>query len=353
PPKHWINLSGISIFEDVEGCHDENSQSVGGGFLAELTKEWEGVFLAIDTLGTKKTILRVSPVLARRSGMFAELYPLVKLGLGGTVGSGQQYISWIHEQDFVRLTLWLIGLSIPRSTYHACSPFPVTNAVFMEKLRRAVGISYGLPLPTPLAKVGSFFKGVDSSMLLGSVAATTRVTVEEGCNFDFPYISDAFSALIQSTLRRHYIMSFERLHLSEGWTVGVLGLAIILLALCGVVVPSPSFSWSSSTDLLGAVLSSSNIMAMAAQFLMIYVVAIAGAILLQQNLRAVIFMLPAVYLLTLVALILAGNAFFKEYNLEAVIFSLAIGLIISNFFTLPEWFKKALSTELYVKIGLV
>lgn len=199
PPKHWINLSGISIFEDVEGCHDENSQSVGGGFLAELTKEWEGVFLAIDTLGTKKTILRVSPVLARRSGMFAELYPLVKLGLGGTVGSGQQYISWIHEQDFVRLTLWLIGLSIPRSIYHACSPFPVTNAMFMEKLRRAVGISYGLPLPTPLAKVGSFFKGVDSSMLLGSVAATTRVTVEDGFNFDFPYISDAFSALIQST----------------------------------------------------------------------------------------------------------------------------------------------------------
>lgn len=199
PPKHWINLSGISIFEDVEGCHDENSQSAGSGFLAKLTKEWEGVFLGIDTQGTKKTILRVSPVLARRSGMFAELYPLVKLGLGGKVGSGKQYISWIHEQDFVRLLLWLIGLSNPRSVYHACSPFPETNTIFMEKLRRAVGISYGLPLPTPLAKVGSFFKGVDSSLLLGSVAATARVTVEDGFNFDFPYLSDAFTALIQST----------------------------------------------------------------------------------------------------------------------------------------------------------
>src|SRR5690606_36682433 len=86
---------------------------------------------------------------------------------------------------------------------------------------------------------------------------------------------------------------------------------------------------------------------------MIYVVAIDGAILLQQDLRAVISMLPEGCLLTLVALIWAGNAFFKEYNLEAVIFSLAIGCIISNLFTLPGWFKKALSTELYVKIGLV
>src|SRR5690606_490831 len=109
-------------------------------------------------------------------------------------------------------------------------------------------------------------------------------------------------------------MSFQRLQLSEDWTVVVLGLAIILLALCGEVVPSPSFSWSSSNDLLGVVLSSSNIMAMAAQFLISYVLAIAAAILLQQNLRAVIFMLPAVYLLTLVALKLAGNAFFKEYK---------------------------------------
>lgn len=148
-------------------------------------------------------------------------------------------------------------------------------------------------------------------------------------------------------------MSFLRLQISEDWTVVVLGLAIILLALCGVVVPSPIFNWTNAGDLTNVVFSGKNLLAILAQFVLIYGVAILAASMLRQNLRAILFMLPAVYLLTLVALILAGNAFFKEYNLEAVIFSLAIGLIISNFFKLPEWFKKALSTELYVKIGLV
>lgn len=148
-------------------------------------------------------------------------------------------------------------------------------------------------------------------------------------------------------------MSFLRLQISEDWTVVVLGLAIIFLALLGIVIPSPSFNWTNAGDLTNVVFSGKNLLAILAQFVLIYGVAILAASMLRQNLRAILFMLPAVYLLTLVALILAGNAFFKEYNLEAVIFSLAIGLIISNFFKLPEWFKKALSTELYVKIGLV
>lgn len=148
-------------------------------------------------------------------------------------------------------------------------------------------------------------------------------------------------------------MSFLRLQISEDWTVVVLGLAIIFLALLGIVIPSPIFNWTNAGDLTNVVFSGKNLLAILAQFVLIYGVAILAAGMLRQNLRAILFMLPAVYLLTLVALILAGNAFFKEYNLEAVIFSLAIGLIISNFFKLPEWFKKALSTELYVKIGLV
>lgn len=148
-------------------------------------------------------------------------------------------------------------------------------------------------------------------------------------------------------------MSFLRLQISEDWTVVVLGLAIIFLALLGIVIPSPSFNWTNAGDLTNVVFSGKNLLAILAQFVLIYCVAILAASMLRQNLHVILFMLPAVYLLTLVALILAGNAFFKEYNLEAVIFSLAIGLIISNFFTLPEWFKKALSTELYVKIGLV
>ncbi|WP_099366818.1 YeiH family protein [Sphingobacterium sp. 1.A.4] len=144
--------------------------------------------------------------------------------------------------------------------------------------------------------------------------------------------------------------SFE---LSEDWVVVILGFAIIALALFGIVVPKPSFSWADSSELTQKVFSGNNLLSMASQFGLIYAVAILGAILLKKNLKALLIVFPTVFVLTLVALVLAGNSTIKEYNLEAVIFSLAIGLIISNCFKLPEWFKNALSTELYVKIGLV
>ena len=148
-------------------------------------------------------------------------------------------------------------------------------------------------------------------------------------------------------------MASKTFELSEDWVVVILGLAIIALALFGVIVPKPSFTWSDSETLQNTILSQKNLIAMGAQFVVVYAAAILGAILLKKNLKALLIVFPTVYLLTLFALVLAGNAVIKDYNLEAVIFSLAIGLIISNCFKLPTWFKEALSTELYVKVGLV
>lgn len=148
-------------------------------------------------------------------------------------------------------------------------------------------------------------------------------------------------------------MASKTFELSEDWVVVILGLAIIALALFGVIVPKPSFTWSDSETLQNTVLSQKNLIAMGAQFVVVYAAAILGALLLKKNLKALLIVFPIVYLLTLFALVLAGNAVVKDYNLEAVIFSLAIGLIISNCFKLPTWFKEALSTELYVKVGLV
>lgn len=148
-------------------------------------------------------------------------------------------------------------------------------------------------------------------------------------------------------------MSSKTFQLSEDWTVVVLGIGIIALALLGFVVPVPSFGWSNSQELSSKVFSGDNIAAMGLQFMLVYVTAIIGALLLKKDLKALLIVFPVVYLLTVLALILAGNSGVKSFNLEAVIFSLAIGLIISNFFKIPIWFKQALSTELYVKIGLV
>lgn len=144
-----------------------------------------------------------------------------------------------------------------------------------------------------------------------------------------------------------------RFSLHEDWTVVILGILIIVLAILGLVVPAPAFSWTNASELSIQVLSPSNLKAIGLQFLAVLVVAFLGALLTAKPLKNLLFTFPYVYILTLLALILAGNKQIKDLNLEAVIFSLSIGLIISNFFRLPQWFRDALSTELYVKIGLV
>ena len=148
-------------------------------------------------------------------------------------------------------------------------------------------------------------------------------------------------------------MSSKSFSLSEDWVVVVLGLAIVFLALFGIIVPKPGFNWNNWADLENKVFSGANLFAVIQQFIVLFITAIVGAVLLQKSIKSLLVVFPSIYVLTIIALILAGNAVVKEYNLEAVIFSLGIGLLISNFFNLPEWFKSALSTELYVKIGLV
>lgn len=198
PPSLWVNFSGISIFEGLEWFHDERSGAIGTTFLAKLSQEWEEAFASCDVATTRKTVVRVSPVLTSDSGMFAELHPLVRYGLGGKVGDGRQYISWIHEQDFIRMIHWVMDAENPASIYHACSPKPEANVYFMCKFREAVGVSFGLPLPAFMAKVGAWVKGVDSGLLLGNVAATSTVATDEGFKFVFPEVEKALENLLHS-----------------------------------------------------------------------------------------------------------------------------------------------------------
>ncbi|WP_128544736.1 YeiH family protein [Larkinella soli] len=141
--------------------------------------------------------------------------------------------------------------------------------------------------------------------------------------------------------------------LPEDWAVVGLGFLIIVLALTGLQVPSPAFGWSTGADLTGKVFAAGNLTLIALQFVFVYAVALLGALLTGKPLRAFLAGFPILYLLTLVALILAGNSRVKTLNLEAVIFSLSIGLLIGNLFRLPDWLRPALATELFVKIGLV
>lgn len=146
---------------------------------------------------------------------------------------------------------------------------------------------------------------------------------------------------------------FKKFSLHEDWIVVVLGFLIIGIALFGFILPVPTFGWKNTGDLFAKVLAPANLRIIGLQALYIFAIAIVGSVLAAKPVKPSLVVFPVVYLLTIFALIIAGNATLKGLNLEAVIFSLGLGLLIGNLFRLPQWFRSALSTELFVKIGLV
>ncbi|CAI2768994.1 YeiH family protein [Flavobacterium collinsii] len=141
--------------------------------------------------------------------------------------------------------------------------------------------------------------------------------------------------------------------LHEDWTVVVLGFIIIGISLFIFLPEIPVFKWSTETDLLVNVFNSGNLKIIGLQFLYLIAIGTLGAFLIGKSVKNFLLGFPIVYSLTILALIISGNTILKGLNLEAVIFSLIIGLCLGNFFILPRWFRSSLSTEVFVKIGLV
>jgi uncharacterized integral membrane protein (TIGR00698 family) len=140
---------------------------------------------------------------------------------------------------------------------------------------------------------------------------------------------------------------------SEDWVIVALGFLIIFTSLFLFVIPAPSYGWKTVDELGQKVFNVSNFSAILIQFAFSYLVGIIAAWLTKKELKHFLIVFPVIFILTLIAQIMAGNSSVKSLNLEAVIFSLSLGLIVGNLFNLPEWFRAVLSAEMFVKIGLV
>ena len=143
----------------------------------------------------------------------------------------------------------------------------------------------------------------------------------------------------------------KKLH--EDWVVVILGFLVIGLALINIKSPVPAYSWASADELFAKVFNVANLVNIIIQFVFVFIIALIGTMLTGKPLKHFLYVFPVVYIISMIALILAGNKQVRALNLEAVIFSLTLGLLIGNLLKLPAWFREALSTELFVKIGLV
>ncbi len=144
-----------------------------------------------------------------------------------------------------------------------------------------------------------------------------------------------------------------RITIDEDWAVVLLGFIIIFLYLGGMVIPAPVYKWTNMQDLGQTVLSSDNLARIFYQFVLAFVFSVLAGLVTNKPVKAAVKVFPVLYIVSALALLLEGNATIRSLNLEAVIFSLSIGLLIGNTFKLPEWFRAVLNAEMFVKIGLV
>jgi uncharacterized protein (TIGR01777 family) len=196
PPKHWLNSSTATIYRfSLDKQMEEVNGEIGNDFSINVALSWEKAFFKTETPNTLKTALRTSIVLGKNGGAFIPLKTLAKLGFGGKQGKGNQFVSWIHEEDFARVIDFIIEKEMT-GVVNVVSPKPIQNADFMQKLRKAVKFPFGVPLNETLLKFGAVLIQTQSELVLKSRNVIPKRLLENGFEFKFGDIDRAFKNLL-------------------------------------------------------------------------------------------------------------------------------------------------------------
>ncbi|NII84071.1 MULTISPECIES: TIGR01777 family oxidoreductase [unclassified Pedobacter] len=196
PPKLWINITSATIYRHAEDhSQDELTGEIGEGFSIEVCKAWENNFFETNTPNTRKIALRMGIVLGIKDGAFPRLLNLVKLGMGGKQGNGEQYVSWVHELDAAGSIEWLLNHNEIEGIINCTAPEPIKNHLFMHSIRKAHGISFGLPAPAWLLAIGAKIIGTETELILKSRWVKPAVLLNSGFDFKYGKIDEAMSAL--------------------------------------------------------------------------------------------------------------------------------------------------------------
>jgi uncharacterized protein (TIGR01777 family) len=207
PPRLWMNASTATIYRHaLDRAMDEDTGEIGGSerdcppswhFSIDVASSWEGAFFSATTPDTRKIALRSAMTMSPDpGGIFAELLRLVRLGLGGTAGSGKQFVSWIHGADFIRSIEFLMAHEEIDGPVNLAAPNPLPNRDFMRTLRQAWGTPLGLPAPRPLLELGAVFLRTETELILKSRRVVPGRLLRAGFEFQFPEWPDAAKDLV-------------------------------------------------------------------------------------------------------------------------------------------------------------
>ncbi|HYE13607.1 MAG TPA: TIGR01777 family oxidoreductase [Pyrinomonadaceae bacterium] len=185
PPAVFVQAASLAIYGDAGARVCDETAPAGHGFPAEVCLRWEHAFNSLDLPATRKVLLRVGFALGRGGGALQTLARLARFYLGGTVGEGRQYVSWLHVKDFNRIVLWCIERADAEGVFNATGPCPVTNAEFMCELRSALRRPWSPRTPAWAVRVGAFLMRTEAELALAGRRCIPERLVER--NFKFLY----------------------------------------------------------------------------------------------------------------------------------------------------------------------
>jgi len=206
PPPLWLQASTATIYAHrFDAANDEGSGVLGGTernapdtwrFSIDVARAWERTCDEAVTPATRKVLLRSAITMSvDEGGAFDALLGLVRHGLGGAAGTGRQFVSWIHGEDFVAAVRWLIEQRDIDGAVNLASPRPLPNAEFMRVLREAYGVPFGLPAGDWMLEIGAAFMRTETELVLKSRRVVPQKLLERGFTFKFPEWSEAAADL--------------------------------------------------------------------------------------------------------------------------------------------------------------
>jgi uncharacterized protein (TIGR01777 family) len=223
PPRVWLNSSTATVYQHTFGKpHDESSQEMDSAtdakdaFSVEVAQAWERELfeakLPLTPTGspsngarekTRRVALRTSMVLGLgRNSVFPVLRRLTKFGLGGRQGSGKQFVSWIHVEDFCRAVEWIIAHDDLAGPINQCAPHPLPNAEMMRCFRDVCRMPIGLPAWEWTLEIGAFFMRTETELILKSRRVVPGRLLASGFAFQFPTFQEAIADLEEKLTAR-------------------------------------------------------------------------------------------------------------------------------------------------------
>lgn len=197
PPRAWLQASTATIYvHRFDAAHDEAMGVIGGNepnapdtwnFSIDVATTWEKTAREYESKATRLVLLRSAVTLSPdRGGIFDVMLGLVRKGLGGTNGSGKQFVSWIHQADFVRAIYWILEHEDLAGPVNLSAPNPLPNAEFMRAFRQAWGTRIGLPAFAWMIEIGAVFMRTESELVLKSRRVVPGKLLQSGFAFQYP-----------------------------------------------------------------------------------------------------------------------------------------------------------------------